>query len=79
MNSIEQKEAFGFATGCNKFPQLFARAERALKQTGFIKNRERAEADWEQFAKMLGEGFFREIQEVHTRQTHFLANHLADG
>jgi hypothetical protein len=44
-----------------EFCDLYGGLENALRNTGFCKARERAEADWVAFAKSLGEEFFTEV------------------
>jgi hypothetical protein len=41
---------WGWPAEAVEFFTLFARVERALKESGMLKNKRRAEADWVQFA-----------------------------
>lgn len=44
-----------------EFFDVFARMEHRLKRSGFIRDRDDAQADWGAFAKSLGEPFFQDV------------------
>ncbi|MGE0769426.1 MAG: hypothetical protein AB7L90_23550 [Hyphomicrobiaceae bacterium] len=58
------KEQRAFPDAAYAFTDLYGGVENALRKTGFCKEHvERADADWNRFAKdRLGEGFFQEAQ-----------------
>ncbi|NKL12105.1 hypothetical protein GFL78_08910 [Rhizobium leguminosarum bv. viciae] len=49
-------------TEAEDFARTFGQTEHALKRSGFLrKNKDIAEADWDEFAKKLGPEFFQHI------------------
>ena len=44
------------------FFSAFSRFEFALKRTGYMRNKDVAEADWDEFADSLGPAFLEEIR-----------------
>lgn len=47
-----------------EFAELFSRFEHALKRAGFLKKRADAQADWNKFARQLGDEFFRRVKDA---------------
>lgn len=45
------------------FLDLHGRVENALRNVGYLKKIDRAEADWSELAKALGEDFFKEVRD----------------
>jgi hypothetical protein len=66
-NDITQRahaEALNWPEPANEFFRLYAQAESTLKQAGHLSQRTKlAHADWESFARALGQEFFESIRD----------------
>ena len=49
-------------TDNDRFRDLFADFEYRLKRRGFLKRRPDAQANWEMFARAIGQAFFEEVR-----------------
>ena len=48
---------------------VFSRFEYALKCSGYVKNKFRAEANWDRFSKTLGDSFFKQVKNSKIAET----------